>query len=114
MRVRVLFFGILKELAGKSVDVIDVPRDSSVRDVLALYESRIPRLTESLPSLALAVNQQYAGPGTRLAPDDEVALLPPVSGGAPAAAGGPLVGNPGRCARILRNPIDTQQTLSNL
>jgi molybdopterin synthase catalytic subunit len=114
MRVRVLFFGILKELAGKSVDVIDVPRDSSVRDVLALYESRIPRLTESLPSLALAVNQQYAGPGTKLAPDDEVALLPPVSGGAPAAVGGTLAGNPGRCARIVRNPIDTQQTLSNL
>ena len=64
MRVRVLFFGILKELVGKSVDLIDLPERASVRDVLARYESQIPGLKESLPSLALAVNQQYAAPDT--------------------------------------------------
>ncbi len=83
MRVRVLFFGILKELVGKPADPIDLPERASVRDVLARYESQIPRLKESLPSLALAVNQQYAGPDTKLQPNDEIALLPPVSGGAP-------------------------------
>jgi molybdopterin converting factor subunit 1 len=88
MQVRVLFFGMLKEMVGKSADLIDLPDGASVRDLLARYEVQNPRLKESLPSLALAVNQQYAGPDTKLSADDEVALLPPVSGGAPEAAGG--------------------------
>ena len=82
MRVRILFFGMLKDLAGKSGDSLDLPNGASVNDVLRHYESKIPRLKEVLPSLALAVNQQYAAGETKLKPDDEVALLPPVSGGA--------------------------------
>ena len=66
MRVRVLFFGMLKDMVGKPADEIELPDGASVRDVLARYESQIPRLKQSLPSLALAVNQQYAGPDTRL------------------------------------------------
>jgi molybdopterin synthase catalytic subunit/molybdopterin converting factor small subunit len=111
MRVRVLFFGMLKDLVGRSVDSIDLPDVASIRDVLAHYESRVPGLMESLPSLALAVNQQYAGPDTRLKPDDEVALLPPVSGGAPEAAG-ERKGR--RYALIVREVIGTQQILSEL
>jgi molybdopterin synthase catalytic subunit len=107
MRVRVLFFGILKEMIGKSADLIDLPDGASVRDVLARYESQIPRLKESLPSLALAVNQQYAGPDTPLRPNDEVAMLPPVSGGAPEAARG-------RYALIVRETIATQRTVAGL
>ena len=81
MRVRVLFFGMLKELAGKATDVIEVPDGASVRTVIAHYESQVPPLRHSLSAIALAVNQQYAGPDTQLSADDEVALLPPVSGG---------------------------------
>jgi len=103
MRVRVLFFGILKEIVGKPADEIDLPDGASVRDVLAHYGSQMPRLRESLPALALAVNQQYAGPDTKLKPDDEVALLPPVSGGAPEPAGRQ------RYATIVREVIDTQR-----
>src|SRR5450631_2280691 len=108
MRVRVLFFGILKEIVGKPADEIDLPDGASVRDVLARYESHMPRLRESLPSLALAVNQQYAGPDTKLKPDDEVALLPPVSGGAPEPAGRQ------RYATIVREVIDTQRVVDAL
>ena len=108
MRVRVLFFGILKQIAGKSADEIDLPDGASVRDVLARYESQMPRLKESLPSLALAVNQEYAGPDTKLKPDDEIALLPPVSGGAPEPAGRQ------RYATIVREVIDTQRVVDAL
>src|ERR1017187_2525830 len=87
MRVRVLFFGMLKDLAGKSSDTLDMPEDTTVGDVLAHLESRIPRLKDSLASLAVAVNQQYAGAETELKSDDEVALLPPVSGGSGEQAG---------------------------
>jgi molybdopterin converting factor subunit 1 len=113
MRVRVLFFGILKELVGKSADAIDLPERASVRDVLARYESQIPGLKEALPSLALAVNQQYAAPDTPLRPNDEVALLPPVSGGA-AEGTGSRPGGRRRCASIVRETIDTQRTLGRL
>ncbi len=108
MRVRVLFFGILKEMVGKSVDLIDLPDGASVRDVLARYEAQNPRLKESLHSLALTVNQQYARADTLLRTNDEVALLPPVSGGAPEAVGRR------RYALIVRETINTQRTLSRL
>src|ERR1035437_1108298 len=100
MRERVLFFGILKEMIGKSADLIDLPDGASLRDVLARYELQIPRLKESLPSLALAVNQQYSGPDTKLNEGDEVALLPPVSGGATEPGGRR------RYALIVREAID--------
>ncbi len=83
MRVRLLFFGMLKDLAGRDSDTPEIPEGATLRDVLAHYEPLIPRLKEYFPSLALAVNQQYAHPDTVLHPDDEIALLPPVSGGAP-------------------------------
>jgi molybdopterin synthase catalytic subunit len=121
MRVRVLFFGVLKDLAGKSGDSLDLPDGSSVRDVLARYERQIPRLKALLSSLALAVNQQYAGPDTKLKADDEVALLPPVSGGAPEAAGGTPAGQPAgqnaqrrRYALIVRDVIETERIVAGL
>ena len=117
MRVRIFFFGMLKDLAGKSSDWLELPEPASVADVLAHSQAHIPRLKDSLPSLAVAVNQQYAGPETKLKTDDEVALLPPVSGGSGEAAGGTLAGQPaGRrgYASIVREAIDTQQVLANL
>jgi len=107
MRVRVLFFGMLKDLAGKASEVIELREGASMSDLLAHYEAQIPRLKVALPSLALAVNQQYAGPDTKLKSDDEIALLPPVSGGTEESA---RLSH----AQIVREPIDTQRTLSKL
>jgi molybdopterin converting factor subunit 1 len=117
MRVHVLFFGMLKELAGKSSDSVELRADATLRDLLAHYEAEFPRLREALPSLAFAVNQEYAGPETELKDNDEVALLPPVSGGAPEAAGETPAGQPAgrrRYATIVREPIDAQRTLATL
>jgi molybdopterin converting factor subunit 1 len=81
MRVRVLFFGMLKDLAGTSGDSLELPDGALVRNVLEHYALHLPRLKASLTSLAVAVNQQYASADTELKSNDEVALLPPVSGG---------------------------------
>ena len=109
MRVRVLFFGMLKDMVGTASDALDVAEDAAVADVLAHYESRIPRLKESLPSLAFAVNQEYASPATRLKSDDEIALLPPVSGGSSPQVSEATASR--NRASIVRGPIDTRQTL---
>jgi molybdopterin synthase catalytic subunit/molybdopterin converting factor small subunit len=124
MRVRVLFFGMLKDLAGKSGDLLGLPEPASVADVLAHYQAHMPRFKDSLPSLAVAVNQQYAGPKTKLKLDDEVALLPPVSGGSGKDAGETPAEQPDEPRRfaaasiihaeIIREAIDTQQVLASL
>ena len=117
MRVRVLFFGVLKEIAGKSADEIDVRDGASVRDVLLHYQSQIPQLQASLSSIALAVNQQYTGADTKLKANDEIALLPPVSGGAFDAVGETPAGQPmGRLhyASITREVIDAKQVVDGL
>jgi len=115
MRVRVLFFGMLRESAGKAAEDIELPEGASVRDVLGHYESQIPRFKESTASLAVAVNQQYAAPDTKLKADDEIALLPPVSGGAPGgASSSQKSAQSSRHASITREKIDTQSVVDGL
>ena len=109
MRVRVLFFGMLKDRMGKSSDLLELPDGASIRDLLAHYETEVPRLKESLPALAVAVNQVYASPEAKLKAGDEVALLPPVSGGSANETV-----QPPRYASIVRNPIDSQQVLNSI
>jgi molybdopterin synthase catalytic subunit len=117
MQVRVLFFGMLKELTGKPSDLIDLPAGASAQDVIAHYVKLIPRLNDFLPSLAIAINQQYAPPDTKLNPNDEVALLPPVSGGTSGAAGetpaGQLAGRR-RYASIVGEAIHMENILAGL
>jgi len=96
---------------------MDLPEGASVRELLARYESQVPLLKKSLSSLAVAVNQQYSGVNTSLKEGDEVAFLPPVSGGAPEAEHEPPSGQPDtrrRYALIVREVIDTPQTVGCL
>src|ERR1700753_3559782 len=115
MKVLVLFFGALKEVAGRSSETVDLPEDSSAQGVLAKLVEKYPRIRQSLASIAIAVNQQYCGPDTKLRDGDEIALLHRVSGG--AGPGEPSAGQPlGRrhYACITRDPIDSQKTVDSL
>src|SRR5258706_16156662 len=89
MRVRVLFFGMLKDLMGRSSDELSLPAGSTVADLLARYEQAVPRLHDYSRAIALSVNQQYAAPTAALHDNDEVGMLPPVSGGKDGGAGAP-------------------------
>src|SRR5579884_84826 len=80
MQVRVLFFGILKDLAGRSSDVLSLPDHATAADVIHHYAQRLPK-SGVLSSIAISVNQEYARPEDQLRAGDEIALLPPVSGG---------------------------------
>ena len=83
MQVRVLFFGILKDLTGRSSDLISLPDHASAADVISHYEQHLSKNKGIFNSIAISVNQEYARPDMKLHAGDEVALLPPVSGGAP-------------------------------
>jgi molybdopterin converting factor subunit 1 len=112
MQVRVLFFGVLKDLAGKASDSISLPESATLGDVLSHYEQIIPRLKDTASSLAMSVNQEYAGPATRLRPGDEVALLPPVSGGLADGETAALKRSPH--ATIVREAIETALILQGI
>ena len=81
MRVQVLYFGVLKGFFEGERDTVELADGARVGDLLELLRDRA---AEDLPvwrSLAVAVNREYAGMDTELKDGDEVALLPPVSGG---------------------------------
>jgi len=107
MRVRVLFFGQLKEIVGTPEDNVDLSDGSRVEDVFERYGRRFPRLAEFRPSIAASVNQEYADWRAPLAADDEVAFLPPVSGGEQSAVAADV-------CRLVREPIDSRSLIENL
>jgi MoaE-MoaD fusion protein len=81
MRARVLFFGMLRDIVGMSREEAEFPNGVDLRSVFASYAARFPRLGELARSIVMARNQEFADPATKLADGDEVAFLPPVSGG---------------------------------
>jgi molybdopterin synthase sulfur carrier subunit len=81
VRVKVLFFGRLKELAGRSEDVAEISEASTIEQLFALYAARNPGLAKFRSSLVASRNQEFAAWDTPLRSGDEVAFLPPVSGG---------------------------------
>jgi MoaE-MoaD fusion protein len=84
MRVHVLFFGRLKEIVGCAEDVTEVGEGSCVDDLFARYGERYPELIGFRNSVVASVNQSFTDWRSRLTENDEVAFLPPVSGGADA------------------------------
>ena len=89
MQIRVRLFAGLRERAGTSEVELDLPEGAVVADAL----ERMRALTDGVP-VVMAVNQEYADPRASLASGDEVALIPPVSGGAVGALHARLTSEP--------------------
>ncbi len=106
MRVTVLFFGVLKEMLATSSQTVELPDGATVEAVLQRYRAQLPQLESLWSSLAVAVNQVYAERGCLLRTGDEVALLPPVSGG--CADDLPLT------VALVKEPIDPTPLVSSL
>ena len=84
MHVHLLFFAQARERAGGSRATLELPDGSRVADALAALEKLHPGLAPLRPHLAVAVNQRLAADDEVIPDGAEMALLPPVSGGAPA------------------------------
>jgi MoaE-MoaD fusion protein len=113
MQVRILFFGMLKDLAGRGSDLLNLPEHATLRDVFTHYEELIPRLGQLAASIAISINQEFAGPDAKLKEGDEIAFLPPVSGGSQDSASD-MPATERRHSSIVRTRIDVQAALAAL
>jgi MoaE-MoaD fusion protein len=98
MRVRVLFFGALKEIAGGAEEDLEIPAGATLEDVFRLYAERHETLQERRSSTLFARNREFARGDAVLSDGDEIAFLPPVSGGS----------DDGHVFRITRERIDAR------
>jgi molybdopterin converting factor subunit 1 len=105
MQVRVLFFGQLKEIVGASEETAELSDGAHLEDLFERYGRRFPRFAEFRPSIAASVNQEYADAKALLTNGDEVAFLPPVSGGDQSN---------GDIFRIVREPINKAEIVESL
>jgi len=110
MQVRVLFFGRLKDIVGTKEESAELTEGARVEDLFARYGRRFPELAAFRASVVASVNQEFAEWRAPLASGDEVAFLPPVSGGAIPA--GALISED-LCA-LVRNPIETPEIVAQM
>jgi len=80
MRINVLAFGVAKEIFGQQSVSLELFNDATVYNVKYVLEKQYPRLKQ-LKSYMVAVNNEYALPGDTVHERDEIAIIPPVSGG---------------------------------
>jgi MoaE-MoaD fusion protein len=118
MRARVLFFGPLKDLAGRSAEDAEFPEGADLGAVWEACQSRYPALRNLAGSVAIAQNQEFAEISSKLVEGAEVAFLPPVSGGCDHPPPPPVLveqeASPGHYFALTRRPIDTGRLVARL
>jgi len=114
MRVRVLFFGVLRDLICRGSEDADFAEGADLRAVLDRYAALSPGIARMAGSIVVARNRTFAAPGTKIEDGDEIALLPPVSGGSVPAAGELEIEEAGNYFSITRPPIDPRRLAARL
>ncbi len=114
MRVRVLSFGPLKPLFAEGGEWRALDPGASVGQLLAALqdEGRIP--PAALRSAAIAINEEYAALDCVLHDGDEVAILPPVSGGATATNAAADAEAAAEVVQLIHDPIDSTAILATI
>ena len=111
--IHVLFFGVLKDIVGQAEDRLHLADGSTLAQVFAHYATAAPRLEQMRASIVMAVERQFADADHVVADGDEVAFLPPVSGGAGAFTH--VVEDPaGHFFALTREAIDTIELRARL
>ena len=110
MRVRVLFFGQLKDIVGFSEEAVDLAEGGRVEDLFTRYGHRFPDLVRFRRAVVASINQDFADWSSPLRAGDEVAFLPPVSGGTEGAS----VQRMREFVALVREPIRVAEIVQTL
>src|SRR5262245_52979275 len=113
MRVKVLFFGILKDIVGGGEEQLELAAGARLENVFDHYAGRFPRLKEMAGSIVIARNQEFSQLSTGIAEGDEVAFLPPVSGGSDRYIH-EIVDANGNFFALTRRSIDSKEVIERL
>ncbi|HEX8408542.1 MAG TPA: molybdopterin converting factor subunit 1 [Thermoanaerobaculia bacterium] len=81
MKVRLLFFAVLRDIAGTDERELAVADGTTARDVWQSLRAEYAKLTDYSQPPMIAINESYAAPETILRDGDELAFIPPVAGG---------------------------------
>lgn len=81
MKIRVRMFALAKQVSGQETVVFELPSGATVADLRDAFEGQYPELQVVSQSVRFAVNKDFASDDTELKSDDDVACIPPVSGG---------------------------------
>ena len=117
MRVSILYFAILRERLRREQDTLELPAAATVADALAVIATRDPEIAGLLPQVQTAVNRKVSTGDQALAEGDELALLPPVAGGAGVVggvtgAGANDVAGPPRKIAVLETPLSLREVVA--
>jgi molybdopterin synthase catalytic subunit len=103
---------MLKDVAGRTEEVLELEAGAQVGTVFEHYARQFPRLREMERSILLARNQQFSARAEAVSDGDEIALLPPVSGGAGRYTH--RIEQEGSLFALTREPIDTRELAAQL
>ncbi len=85
MALSVLYFGIVRERIGLREESVELPDPPTVAGLLQALGQRYQEVEAAAGAIRVAVNQEYVDQAAPLCDGDEVAIIPPVSGGAPCS-----------------------------
>lgn len=103
LRIELRYFARVRELLGRRTETRHVPAGTTVGQLWASLVAECPALGPGVPVFRPSVNQEYADTTAVLAEGDEVAFIPPVSGGS---------GVPARLCRLTHDPIDANELVA--
>ena len=109
--INVLFFGLLRDVVGMRQETCEMPATATLGGVFDAYAIRFPRLSELRRSIVVARNHQFCDPGAPVSDGDEIAFLPPVSGGSGVFSREFTDGH-GNFFALTPDPIETTSLLS--
>lgn len=81
MRVKLLFFATIRDRAGMKSLELEIPDTMTVQELKDKISADYPNLKQSMESVLISVNKEYAFDEAVLPPNAEIAMFPPVSGG---------------------------------
>jgi molybdopterin converting factor subunit 1 len=80
-KIKLLFFATLRERAGTKSIELDIPEELTVQGLKEMIAKEYPNLKDSMKSVLITINREYAFDEAVVPANAEIAMFPPVSGG---------------------------------